>query len=51
LCESYFQTRDNKKILSKIEGAGWTNLLKNILSMSVAIADFLHNRNQIVVVH
>jgi len=31
LCENYHQTKENKKIMAKIESAGWISLLKNIL--------------------
>jgi rhodanese-related sulfurtransferase len=51
LCESYHQTKDNKKIQSKIESTGWLNLLKNILIYSAEIAARIHYDKQTVVVH
>lgn len=51
LWESYFQTRDNKKIKAKIEGTGWINLIKNILAMSNNIVHLIDARSQNVVVH
>lgn len=51
LCESYFKTKDNKKIMSKIEACGWVNLLRNLLGVSLDIANKMHYTRQTVLVH
>lgn len=51
LCESYHQTKDNKKILSKIESSGWLTLLKNILVSSARLAKAVTVAKQSVLIH
>lgn len=51
LCESYHQTKENKKILGKLEGTGWMNLLKNILLVSSEVANRMHFKKQSTLIH
>lgn len=51
LCENYYQLRDSKKIMSKIEESGWANLLRNLLYMSSRVADYVTVRCHNVLVH
>ncbi len=51
LCNDYMQTKNHKKIMSKIEGSGWLGLLKNILLYSTEIAKRVAFNQQNALVH
>lgn len=51
LCEKLRMSKDNKKIMSKIESTGWNNLVHTILSMSAEIACLVNDKSQSVLVH